>query len=119
MIHLFVMITACFHLGFWILEMFLWTTPEVAANFNLTIEQAQLTAPLAANMGLYNGLLAVGLLWAWFAKRDDMSISLLFLIGIILAGVYGAITVKPSILWVQALPAAIALGLIIFRKRTP
>ncbi|MGI0494946.1 DUF1304 domain-containing protein, partial [Alkalinema pantanalense CENA528] len=117
--YLAIVITALFHLGFWIVEMFLWTTPKIAANFNLTIDQAKLMAPLAANMGLYNGLLAIGLLWAWFVKQSDISISLLFLIGIMIAGVYGAITVKRSILWVQALPATIALGSIILQNQIP
>lgn len=96
------------HLAFLVMEMFLWTTPLVMTNFNLTLEQAQLMAPLAANMGLYNGFLAAGLYWGWFVKRN-VSISFFFLICMIIAGVYGAITVKLSILFIQALPAAIAL----------
>ena len=104
------------HLAFLVMEMFLWTTPAIMTNFHLTPEQAILTAPLAANQGLYNGFLAIGLLWAWFAKRADVSISRFFLICMIIAGIYGAATVKPSILLVQTLPAAIALLLITLRK---
>ena len=104
------------HLAFLVMEMFLWTTPAIMANFHLTPAQAILTAPLAANQGLYNGFLAIGLLWARFAKREDISISVFFLLCIVIAGVYGAITVKLSILWVQTLPAAIALLLIILRQ---
>jgi putative membrane protein len=89
-----------------------------SANFHLTLEQAILTAPLAANQGLYNGFLAIGLLWAWFAKRADVSISRFFLICIIIAGLYGAATVKPAILLVQALPATISLLLIVLRQPT-
>jgi len=106
------------HLAFLIMEMFLWTNPTISANFGLTPEQAILTAPLAANQGLYNGFLAIGLLWGWFTKREDVSISVFFLICMIIAGVYGAVTVKPSILFVQTLPAAIALLLIVFRQLT-
>ena len=106
------------HLAFLIMEMFLWTNPTISANFDLTPEQAILTAPLAANQGLYNGFLAIGLLWGWFTKREDVSISVFFLICMIIAGVYGAVTVKPSILFVQTLPAAIALLLIVFRQLT-
>lgn len=106
------------HLTFMVMEMFLWTTPAIMTNFHLTPEQAILTAPLAANQGLYNGFLAIGLLWAWFAKRADVSISLFFLSCMIIAGIYGAATVKPSIMWVQALPAAIALLLITFSQPT-
>jgi len=97
------------HLAFLVVEMFLWTNPIISANFNLTPEQAILTIPLAANQGLYNGFLAIGLLWGWFAKREDVSISMFFLICMVIAGAYGAATVKLSILFLQALPAAIAL----------
>ncbi len=97
------------HLGFLVMEMFLWTNPTMSANFDLTPEQAILTASLAANQGLYNGFLAIGLLWGRFAKREDVSISAFFLICMIIAGIYGAVTVKTSILFVQAIPAAIAL----------
>lgn len=106
------------HLAFLVMEMFLWTTPAIMTNFHLTPEQAILTAPLAANQGLYNGFLAIGLLWAWFVKRADVSISLFFLSCMIIAGIYGAATVKPSILLVQALPATIALLLIVFSQPT-
>ena len=101
------------HLAFLIMEMFLWTTPTISTLFNLTPQQAILTTPLAANQGLYNGFLAIGLLWARFAKREDVSISVFFLLCVVIAGVYGAITVKLSILFLQALPATIALPLVI------
>ncbi len=100
------------HLTFLVMEMFLWTTPTISTLFNLTPQQAIFTAPLAANQGFYNGFLAIGLLWARFAKREDVSISVFFLLCVVIAGVYGAITVKLSILFVQALPATIALLLI-------
>ena len=100
------------HLAFMVMEMFLWTTLTISTLFNLTPQQAILTTPLAANQGLYNGFLAIGLLWARFAKREDVSISVFFLLCVVIAGVYGAITVKLSILFVQALPATIALLLI-------
>ncbi len=103
------------HLAFLVMEMFFWTTPAIMTNFHLTPEQAILTAPLAANQGLYNGFLALGLLWARFAKREDISISVFFLLCIVIAGVYGSITVRLSILFVQALPAAIALLLIVLK----
>jgi putative membrane protein len=106
------------HLAFLVMEMFLWTTPAIMTNFHLTPEQAMLTAPLAANQGLYNGFLAIGLLWAWFAKRADVGLSRFFLICMVIAGIYGAATVQLSILWVQALPAAIALLLIAFSQPT-
>ena len=106
------------HLAFLVVEMFLWTNPIISENFHLTSEQSILTAPLAANQGLYNGFLAIGLLWGWFTKRNDSSISIFFLLCMITAGVYGAATVKLSILFVQALPAAIALLLIVLKQPT-
>ncbi|WP_202815057.1 DUF1304 domain-containing protein [Leptolyngbya sp. NIES-2104] len=117
MLNLLISLVALLHLGFLILEMFLWTTAKVAANFNLSLEQAHLMAPLAANMGLYNGFLAVGLIWAWFIKRVDQSVCKLFLLFIVIAGVYAAITIKLSILFVQALPAAIALLQLVLRPQ--
>jgi len=92
--------------------MFLGTTQAISTIFNFTPEQAILTTLLAGNQGLYNRFLAIGLLWGWFAKREDVSISIFFLICMIIAGIYGATTVKLSILFVQALPAAITLLLI-------
>lgn len=105
------------HLGFLVMEMFLWVNPIISANFDLTTEQAILTAPLAANQGLYNGFLAIGLLWGRFAKREDGSISAFFLICMIIAGIYGAATVKTSIIYIQAIPAAIALLSVLLEYR--
>jgi putative membrane protein len=101
------------HLGFLILEMFLWTRPAGRRIFGLSAERARDSAALAANQGLYNGFLAAGLLWSLFA---GFSAQLFFLICVIIAGVFGAFTAKRSILWVQAAPAAIALILIVLTR---
>ncbi len=102
-------LVALLHIGFLILEMFLWATPKVAANFDLTLEQAQLMAPLAANMGLYNGFLALGLVWGLVASEGSFSIKLFFLSCAIVAGIFGGLTVKRSIFFFQAVPASLAL----------
>lgn len=100
------------HVFFMVLEMFLWTKPYGRKTFGLSEEHANNTATLAANQGLYNGFLAAGLLWGLLSTGGFDA--LIFFLGcIIIAGIYGAFTVKPSILWIQALPAAIALFLII------
>lgn len=100
------------HVFFMVLEMFLWTKPYGRKTFGLSEEQANNTATLAANQGLYNGFLAAGLLWGLLSTGGFDA--LVFFLGcIIIAGIYGAFTVKPSILWIQALPAAIALFLVI------
>ena len=98
------------HLYFLVLEMFLWTAPIGLKTFGLTPEFAEQSASLAANQGLYNGFLAAGLIWGAVKKGNAFPIQAFFLSCVIVAGVFGAITVKTSILYVQALPALIAFG---------
>jgi len=101
-------LVALSHLGFLILEMFFWDHPVGRRVFTLTPEISARTAALAANQGLYNGFLAAGLVWALWADRRDLRV--FFLGCVIVAGVFGGMTAKTSILFIQALPAAIALG---------
>ena len=89
------------------MEMFLWTRPIGRRSFGLTEELAAATAGLAKNQGLYNGFLAAGL--AWGAISGSWSVRLFFLVCVIVAGIFGGLTVDKSILWIQALPGAIAL----------
>ena len=103
-------LVAVSHFGFLALEMFFWTKPVGMAVFGSTPEFAAQSAVLAANQGLYNGFLATGLLWGLLAGRMDIKI--FFLSCIVVAGVFGGITASVSIVFVQALPAAIALGLL-------
>ena len=72
---------------------------------------------LAANQGLYNGFLAAGLVWGLFAKTNATAIKVFFLGCVIVAGVFGAATAKPTILLVQALPAALALLAVLLTRR--
>ena len=104
---LLVAIVALGHVGFLVLEMFLWTDPVGHRIFGTTPEFAAQSAVLAANQGLYNGFLAAGLLWGLIAGRRDLKI--FFLACMIVAGVYAGLTVKMSILYVQALPGLLAL----------
>ena len=106
-----VIIVMLLHLGFMVLEMFLWNKPIGRKIFHLSKQHAEQTASLAANQGLYNGFLAAGLLWGLLSS-DALDTLIFFLSCIIIAGTYGAVTVKSSILWIQALPAAIAMTLI-------
>lgn len=76
--------------------------------FDLTEEFAQATYFMAQNQGLYNGFLAAGLIWGLLAKKRDVTI--FFLLCVIVAGVFGAITVSPTIFAAQAVPAILALG---------
>ncbi len=100
---------ALLHLYFLILEMFLWDKPAGLKAFRQTPEQARASKTLAANMGLYNGFLSAGLVWGILRGPDQSGITIFFLCCVIIAGVYGALTVHRKILFIQALPAAIAL----------
>ena len=101
------------HIYFLVLEMFLWTTPHGMETFGLTAEFAMQSASLAANQGLYNGFLAAGLIWSLLKKTDAFSLKVFFLSCVVIAGVFGAFTAKMSILYIQGVPAMIALGLIL------
>ena len=102
-------VVALLHLGFLVLEMFLWTKPFGLRTFRLTPEIAQASAGLAANQGLYNGFLAAGLIWGVIGGDGAHSIRLFFLGCVIVAGVFGGFTAKRSILVMQALPGLLAL----------
>lgn len=104
---------ALLHLYFLVLEMFLWTKPIGRRVFRLTPEFAQGSAALAANQGLYNGFLAAGLLWGLILGPDGFSIKIFFLACVIVAGLFGALTVSRKIFWVQALPGGLALAAIL------
>ncbi len=99
------------HLGFLVLEMFLWTQPAGRKAFGLTKEFAESTKALAANQGLYNGFLAAGLAWGCWLGAAGVDIRVFFLGCVVVAGAFGAATVSWRILLIQGVPAAIALGL--------
>src|SRR5262245_41502905 len=101
-----VAVVALLHLYFLVLEMFLWTTPTGRRTFGVDADFAQRSKALAANQGLYNGFLAAGLVWGLFA--DDV-VKVFFLVCVIVAGVFGAVTVNRRILLAQAAPAALGL----------
>lgn len=100
-------LVALLHMGFLVLEMFLWSTPTGMKIFRMSEAQAQMTKVLAANQGLYNGFLSAGLIYG--LVTGDMNVTVLFLVFVLVAGIYGALTASPNILFVQALPALIAL----------
>ncbi len=101
-------LVAALHAGFLILEMFFWDHPVGRKIFRMTPEVSASSKVLAANQGLYNGFLVAGLVWALMTGRLDLTV--FFLACVIVAGIYGALTVKPRILFIQALPAALALA---------
>ena len=107
-----VALVALLHVWFLVLEMFLWDKPLGLKTFRQTPESAATTKVLAANQGLYNGFLAAGLLWGLWLGDSGFAVKVFFLGCVIVAGLFGAATVGKKILFVQALPAAIALALV-------
>ena len=103
-------IVAILHIGFLVLEMFLWNHPIGRKTFKMTKEVSEASATLAANQGLYNGFLAAGLIWGLIS--DQFALKLFFLVCVLIAGVFGGLTAKRSILYLQALPALLGLVLL-------
>ena len=108
-----VAVVALLHVWFLVLEMFLWDKPTGLKTFGHTAAEAATSKVLAANQGLYNGFLAAGLVWGLTLGTAGTSVKVFFLACVIVAGVYGAATASRKILFVQALPAAIALALVL------
>jgi putative membrane protein len=109
-------LVALLHIYFMILEMFLWDKPAGMKAFGNTQQAATATKVLAANQGLYNGFLAAGLIVGLLMGAAGFHFKLFFLICVIVAGVYGAATASKKILYVQALPAALALAALFLAK---
>ncbi len=99
-------VVALLHFGFLYLEMFLWDKPRGMRTFNMTEQVAKQSKTLAMNQGLYNGFLAAGLIWGIFAGDP---VKIFFLNCVIIAGIFGALTVSKRIFYIQAIPAILAL----------
>ena len=100
-------LVALAHVGILVLEMFFWDHPVGRRIFAMTPEVSASSKVLAMNQGLYNGFLAAGLIWGLLAGRRDVKV--FFLGCVVIAGIFGGITAKTSILLTQALPGLIAL----------
>ena len=111
-----VALIALLHLYIMVLEMFLWTTPRALKAFGLTPEFAAQTKTLAANQGLYNGFLAAGLIWSLVYPIPGFAwqLAMFFLTCIAVAGIYGAATSSRRILFIQTVPAVLAMLALIF-----
>jgi putative membrane protein len=103
-------VVALLHVGFLVLEMFLWDHPFGRKRFGMTPEYSKASASLAANQGLYNGFLAAGLVWGLFA--GNFTVKVFFLICVLIAGLYGGLTTRRTILYIQALPGLLGLILL-------
>lgn len=108
-----VVLVALLHGYFLVLEMFLWDRPLGLRTFGLTPEFASASKALAANQGLYNGFLAAGLFWGVGLGATGNAVRIFFLGCVVVAGLFGALTASRKILWVQAVPGAIALALVL------
>jgi putative membrane protein len=107
-------IVAVLHVGFLVLEMFLWNKPFGMKTFGMTKEVADASAALAANQGLYNGFLAAGLIWGLWSYIT--SVKIFFLACVIVAGAFGGLTAKRSIVYIQGLPALLGLILVLLAR---
>ena len=111
-------VVALEHLYILYLEMFAWETKgKKTFKVSLRPELFTPTKVLAANQGLYNGFLSAGLIWSFFItdKAWSNNVAIFFLSCVIVAGIYGAITASKKIFFIQALPALIALGVVLMR----
>ena len=107
---LFTLFVALSHVGILVLEMFFWDHPVGRKIFEMTPEVSASSAVLAMNQGLYNGFLAAGLFWGLLKDRFDVKV--FFLCCVVVAGIFGGMTAKTSIIFTQALPALLALILV-------
>jgi putative membrane protein len=108
-------LVALIHVYIVILEMVWWDTPRGHKAFGLTPEFAARSKVLAANQGLYNGFLVAGLAWGLWLGADGFAIKLFFLACVLVAGLFGAATASRKIVYIQALPAALAIAALLAR----
>ncbi|MEL6950504.1 MAG: DUF1304 domain-containing protein [Pseudomonadota bacterium] len=109
------LLVAIAHIGILVLEMFFWNHPVGQRIFAMTPEVAASSEVLAMNQGLYNGFLAAGLFWGLLKDRVDVKV--FFLGCVVIAGVFGGLTAKTSILFTQGLPALVALVFVLAAAR--
>ena len=103
-------LVACIHVYIFMLESVLWTKPAGRKVFQNSQEKAEATKVLALNQGAYNLLLAVGIFWGMTSGNDMLARTSAFLLYVAAVGVVGAATAAPKILFVQTVPAVLALG---------
>ena len=111
---LLVLLVAVEHFYILVLEMFRWEHPRTRAIFGMDKDLAAKTKIMAANQGLYNGFLAAGLLWGLWLGAEGQDVTLFFLTCVVVAGIYGGLTVTKRIIFVQALPAFLAILAVVY-----
>ncbi|MGG6240096.1 DUF1304 domain-containing protein [Nodosilinea sp. AN01ver1] len=105
-----VIIVGFIHVAIAMVEMFFWSLPAIYKRLGFTADVARQVAPIVKNAGLYNSFIAVGLFWAAFSQQTPTQV--FFLVCVVIAGLYGAATLKPTTLALQSLPATVALVLV-------
>ena len=105
-----VSLVAAVHVAIASVEMLFWNVPKVHGRLGFTGDEARKVAPIVANAGLYNSFLAAGLIWALLTRTRGSDVEIFFLICVIVAGVFGALTLKPTTLVLQTIPAVLALA---------
>lgn len=95
-------------------EIFLWTQPLIHERLDFTYIEALKVAPIVANAGLYNGFIAAGLMWGLFAPKNATALRLFFLTCVAIAGIFGAVTLKPTTLILQTLPSVLAIMVVLW-----
>ena len=111
--NLVVALIALLHVYILVLEMFLWDKPAGLRAFEQTLEAATASKVLAASQGLSNGFLASGLFWGLWLGAEGGAVKVFFLCCVLVAGLYGAATASRKILFIQAIPAALGLLLVL------
>ena len=107
-----VVLVAIVHVIISVVELFLWEKPRVHGRLGFTADVAGQVAPIVKNAGLYNSFVAAGLIWGAFTQSDSLSVRVFFLVCVVIAGIFGALTLKRTTLVLQTLPASIALILV-------
>lgn len=107
-----IVVVAVIHVALAIVEGFVWQQPWLNRWFNCSESEARKFAPIVANLGMHNVFLAVGLVWAMLTGGYENGAVVFFLKCIVIAGIFGALTLKPVTIALQTLPATIALVLV-------
>lgn len=107
---LLVALVAVIHVAIAVAEMLFWNEPVVHERLDYTLVEARKVAPIVANAGLYNSFLAAGLIWALVSYTPGSNVTIFFLICVIVAGLFGAATLKPTTLVLQTIPGTAALA---------
>jgi putative membrane protein len=102
-------IAALIHFALMIAEIFFWKQPFIHERLGFNLTEATKAAAIVANAGLYNGFIASGLTWGILSGPKGHPIKIFFLTCVIIAGLFGSVTLRPTTLLIQTLPGVAAL----------